>query len=128
MDSGTFPFWVLNMAELTELTVGQGETFGARITIQNTSGSFPLDITDYTIQGQVRENYTTDEIAAAFTVTKIMPEASGSFTISLTAEQTSNLTQRKYVYDVTINSGSGVQPITRRILEGPFTVRPAVTR
>jgi hypothetical protein len=116
------------MAELTELSVGQGETFGARITIQNTNGSFPLDITNYTIQGQVRENYTTDDIAASFLVNKIIPQESGSFTISLLPEQTINLTQRKYVYDITISSGSGAQPITRRVLEGAFTVRPAVTR
>jgi hypothetical protein len=37
------------------------------------------------------------------------------------------LTQRKYVYDINMSSGS-VSVITRRILEGPFVVRPGVTR
>lgn len=114
------------MAELTEFGVGQGETFAARVTIQNTSGSFPFDLTNYTLTGQVRENYTTDEVAADFTFTKILPYESGSFTIRLSPEQTINLTQRKYVYDILISSGSS--QITRRILEGPFVVRPAVTR
>jgi hypothetical protein len=114
------------MAELTEFSVGQGETFAARVTIQNTSGSFPFDLTNYNLTGQVRENYTTDEIAAAFTLTKILPYDSGSFTVKLNPEQTINLTQRKYVYDILISSGS--DNVTRRILEGPFTVRPAVTR
>lgn len=114
------------MAELTEFSVGQGETFAAKVTIQNTSGSIPFDLTNYVLNGQVRENYTTDEIAASFVLTKIAPYSSGSFTIKLTPEQTINLTQRKYVYDITISSGSA--DVTRRILEGPFTVRPAVTR
>lgn len=115
------------MAELTELNVGQGETFKMLVTIAQDSGSLPLDITNYTITGQVRENYTTDEIAASFTTEKILPYASGSFFVVLTENDTLNLTQRKYVYDIKISSGS-VSPVTRRILEGPFTVRPAVTR
>ena len=115
------------MAELTELNIGQGETFKMLITIANDSGSLPLDITDYTIYGQVRENYTTDEIAVSFIVEKLLPYQSGSFFVSIPSEDTMNLTQRKYVYDLNISSGS-VSPINRRILEGLFTVRPAATR
>lgn len=115
------------MPELTELNVGQGETFKMLVTIAQDSGSIPLDITNYTITGQLRENYTTDEIAASFTAEKILPYSSGSFFIILPESDTLNLTQRKYVYDIKISSGS-VSPVTRRILEGPFTVRPAVTR
>lgn len=115
------------MPELTELNVGQGETFKMLVTIAQDSGSIPLDITNYNITGQIRENYTTDEVAATFTTNKIVPYASGSFTVSLSEDDTLNLTQRRYVYDIKISSGSGVST-TRRILEGPFTVRPAVTR
>lgn len=115
------------MPELTELNVGQGETFKMLVTIAQDSGSIPLDITNYTITGQIRENYTTDEVAASFTAEKILPYTSGSFFVILNENQTYNLTQRKYVYDIKISSGS-VSPTSRRILEGPFTVRPAVTR
>ena len=58
------------MAELTEFSVGQGETFKILVTIANDSGSTPLDITNYTITGQIRENYTTDEISATFSAEK----------------------------------------------------------
>lgn len=112
------------MAELTELSIGQGETFKILITIQNNSSSVPLDITDYTFSGQIRENYTTDDIAATFSFTKIVPNNSGSLYIELTPTQTSEFNQRKYVYDINMTSGS----ISRRILEGAFTVRPAATR
>lgn len=115
------------MPELTELNVGQGETFRMLVTIAQDDNSNPLDITDYNITGQIRENYTTDEIAAEFSAEKILPHTSGSFFISLNEEDTLNLTQKRYVYDIKISSGS-ITPISRRILEGAFTVRPAVTR
>ena len=115
------------MAELTEFNLGQGETFRIAATIISDSGSVPLNITDYTFNGQVRENYTTDEVAATFNITKLPPLNSGSIIIELTPEQTLTLTQRKYVYDVNMTSGS-VTPITRRILEGALTVRPTATR
>jgi hypothetical protein len=112
------------MADITDFQVGQGETFKIYLQLKNQSdNNSPLDITDYTFAGQVRENYTTDEVAATFTFTDIIP-ASGSFFIELPADVTAGLHQRKYVYDVTFTTGS----YTRRILEGGITVRPAVTR
>jgi hypothetical protein len=86
-----------------------------------------MDITNYTFTGQLRENYTTDEIAATFAFEKAIPYTSGSLFIKLDADQTLQLTQRKYVYDVNITSGS-TGPVIRRILEGGLTVRPTVTR
>lgn len=115
------------MAELTEFSVGQGETFRALTSITNTRTGLPLDITDYVFTGQVRENYTTDEVAATFNVIKLAPYNSGSFIVELTNAQTLLLTQRKYVYDIKISSGS-TTPVVRNVLEGPFTVRPTATR
>jgi hypothetical protein len=112
------------MAEITEFNIGQGETFKILTSLENTDANDYLDITDYTFSGQVRENFTTDEIAATFTITKNSPYSSGSFYVSLTPNDTSALTQRKYVYDIKMTSGS----ITRRILEGYLVVRPAATR
>jgi len=112
------------MAEITEFNIGQGETFKVLATVENADTGGYLDITDYTFVGQVRENYTTTELAASFTITKLTPQTSGSFYIELTPTDTSNLTQRKYVYDIKMTSGS----ITRRVLEGYFVVRPASTR
>jgi len=112
------------MAEITEFNIGQGETFKILTSLENIDTDSYLDITDYTFTGQVRENFSTDEVAASFTITKINPQTSGSFYIELTPADTSALTQRKYVYDVKMTSGS----ITRRVLEGYFVVRPAATR
>lgn len=112
------------MAEITQFNIGQGETFKILATVENANTGGYLDITDYTFQGQVRENYTTEEVAATLTITKIAPPTSGSIYVQLSSADTAALTQRKYVYDVNMTSGS----ITRRILEGYFVVRPASTR
>jgi hypothetical protein len=112
------------MAEITEFNIGQGETFKIIATVENMDTGGTLDLTDYSFEGQVRENFQTDEVAANIGVSRIAPYISGSIFIELTPAQTSTFTQRKYVYDIKMTSGS----ITRRILEGYFVVRPAATR
>jgi hypothetical protein len=112
------------MAEITEFNIGQGETFKILATLENVDTGGYLDISNYSFAGQLRENYSTDEVAAIFTITKLSPPESGSFYVELTPADTSVLTQRKYVYDVKMTSGS----ITRRVIEGYFVVRPASTR
>lgn len=115
------------MADITEFSVGRGETFKFLLTITNSDTDGPLNLTDYSFVGQVRENYTSDEVAATFNITKVSPPTSGSIFVELAASQTSDLTQRKYVYDIKMSSGS-IAPITRRIVEGYLVVRPAATR
>lgn len=113
------------MAEPTKFEIGQGETFKIHVQLKNQNNA-PVDITNVTFTGQVRENYTTDEVAATFTFTKTPPFTSGSVFVELTPADTLVLTQRNYVYDVYITSESPT--VTRRILEGSMVVRPAVTR
>lgn len=115
------------MAELTKFEIGQGETFKINVQLKNQNqNNTPIDITDVTFRGQVRENYTTDEVAAEFTFTKTLPYTSGSVFIELTPDATAGLTLRNYVYDIYLTSG--IPSVTRRILEGSLVVRPAVTR
>jgi hypothetical protein len=112
------------MAEITEFNIGQGETFKILMTVINDENGTPLDITNQSFSGQIRENYTTDDIAATFSFEKVIPYDSGSIFLSLSPTDTEALTQRKYVYDVRMSSGS----VTRRILEGYMVIRPAATR
>lgn len=116
------------MADITDFEVGQGETFKILLHIytEHTS-SVLLDITNYTFEGQVRENYTTEEIAATFDIEKVPPYSSGSVFVLLPSTTTSTLDQRKYVYDL-IMKDQATPPVVRRLLEGGFTVRPAVTK
>ena len=55
------------MAEITTFNIGQGETFRVLTTVENVDTGTYMDITNYTFAGQVRENYTTDAVAATFT-------------------------------------------------------------
>ena len=112
------------MADITDFQIGQGETFKILITVINDESGDPMDIGGQTFAGQIRENYSTDDVADAFNFDKVAPYSSGSVFVSLTPQQTMNLTQRKYVYDIKMTSGS----VTRRILEGYMVVRPAATR
>jgi hypothetical protein len=116
------------MPDITDFQIGQGETFKVKMQLlDKNSNNIPLDISDYNFFGQIRENYTTDELTAEFTFEKIIPYSSGSVFIQLSADQTNTFTQRKYVYDIKYISGT-VSPMSRRLLEGAIIVRPAVTR
>lgn len=117
------------MADITDFEIGQGETFKilAHIYTEATS-SIPLNITSMSFAGHVRETYTTDELAATFTIVKLEPNTSGSVFVYLYPEDTMQLTQRSYVYDITMTNLAKSPPTVRRLLEGSLKIRPAVTR
>jgi hypothetical protein len=101
------------------LTVNQGATFSNTFVI-NTSDESELDVTGYTANGMIRRHYSSTN-AVAFSCSL----ANGSLTISLSANQTANLTSTRYVYDVIITDANGA--ITR-VQEGQLFVSPSVTR
>jgi hypothetical protein len=113
------------MADITDFQLGQGESFKLFVRILDRGNSnTPVDITHYSFTGQVRENYTSDEVAANLTFIKTLPYTSGSFYVYMSPDTTMQLNQRKYVYDVRVDTSGSI----RRLLEGGLTVRPAVTR
>lgn len=109
------------MATKTNLVIDQGATFSTNLTLTDENGD-PLVLSGYTANSQIRKWYSSSSAAATFS-TSINVE-SGVITLSLTANQTSNLISGRYVYDVEINSGSEIS----RIVEGIVTVTPQVTR
>lgn len=117
------------MADITDFEIGQGETFKvlAHIYTESTS-SIPLNIASCSFAGQVRETYTTDELTTTFTIMKLEPYSSGSIFVYLYPQDTMLLTQRSYVYDITMTNLAKTPPTVRRLLEGSLKVRPAVTR
>ena len=112
------------MAQSTNLTVGQGETFKILVSVTDQT-NIPINITNYAFTGSIRETYSAEDKSADFVCEKIAPESSGSLYVSLSPATSALLTAQDYVYDVLmVESGS----ITRRIIEGKFIVRPSVTR
>ena len=112
------------MTQFSHFNIGRNETLRILATLPaSTTSSIPLDITDYTFVGQIRENYKTEELATQFTFTKVEPYTSGAVIIELENTKTKNLSLRKYVYDIFAESGS----FKRKMLEGYLVIRPQVT-
>lgn len=108
------------MATVQNLVIDQGTTFTFTFDITNVDGT-PKDLSDYTVTSQIRKSYYTN---TKVDVTTDTTPLEGEVTISLTAEETSNLKAGRYVYDIEITSSDE----TLRVLEGIVTVTPEVTR
>jgi hypothetical protein len=109
------------MATKSNLVIDQGSTFSTDLTLTDENGDMIL-LSGYTANSQIRKWYTSSNPSATFS-TSINANL-GIVTLSLTANQTSNLIAGRYVYDVELNDGSEVS----RIVEGIVTVTPQVTR
>lgn len=108
------------MATVQNLVIDQGTTFSFTFSVQNADGT-DKDLSDYTVTSQIRKSYYTNTKVDVTTDTVALD---GEITISLTAEQTSNIKAGRYVYDIEISSSFE----TLRVLEGIVTVTPEVTR
>lgn len=110
------------MSSSVNFEIGQGSTFLRTMTVVDNEKT-PLDLTNYTLEGQLRKNYNSDEFIA-FDIVKINA-VSGRITIGLSDTITDTLIFPKYVYDIELTSGDSTKS---RILEGSITVSPNVTR
>jgi hypothetical protein len=109
------------MADKVNLSIDQGATFSADFTVNTFDGS-TADLTGYTGAGQIRKHYTSNT-ATAFTLNVY---ANGTVRAALTANQTGNLTEGRYVYDIELTNTSDSS--VTRLVEGIVTVTPQVTR
>jgi hypothetical protein len=108
------------MATKANIILDQGTTFLTTITVENDEGE-PINLADYTCRAQMRKHYTSSN-AVSFTAEA---GADGNITLSLTANQTSNIIPGRYVYDVEVISNTNT---VTRLVEGIVTVTPEVTR
>jgi hypothetical protein len=109
------------MATKANLVIDQGSTYSVNLDLTDENGDI-LDLTGYVANSQIRKWYTSSNPAATFTTS--INVASGELTLSLSANQTSNLVAGRYVYDVEIDQNG----IVSRIVEGIVTVTPQVTK
>lgn len=123
-------------AATLDLLIEQGATFTRGLTFRDGAGAL-INLTGYTLRGQIRESLPSTTIIASFTTTianQTTNEGEASF--SLTATETAGLPlsvtstgqARKssfYVYDL-----EAVKPdnTVDRILQGKVEVSPEVTR
>lgn len=109
------------MATKANLVIDQGTTFSTTLTLTDENGDL-INLSGYTSNCQIRKHYTSS--TATIVNTSINTESS-VITLSLNADETSNIVAGRYVYDVEITSSANV---TSRIVEGIVTVTPEVTK
>jgi len=112
------------MATKANISVDQGTTFSTQIDLTDENDD-PINLSAYTANGQIRRWYSSSDPSATFVANTGTNTAAGILTLSLSANQTSNLEYGRYVYDVKLTDASNT--ITR-IVEGIVTVTPRVTR
>jgi len=111
------------MASYAELIVDQGSTFNTILTLTDDVTNLPINVSNYTINANIKKSYYSSNNTAIFTAT-INDASNGNVTISLAANTSVNIKSGRYVYDVKVTSPSNV--ITR-IVEGILTVTPRVS-
>ena len=108
------------MATKVNLVVDQGTTFITSVTFNDEAGS-AINFSTYTGAAQLRKHFTSSN-STSFSVTL---SNTGVITLSLTANQTSNLVAGRYVYDLEVTDAGNT---ISRLIEGIVTVTPNVTR
>ena len=111
------------MATKANIIIDQGSTFSVDLNLTDENGDILL-LGGFTANSQLRRWYTSANASATFG-TYINTEA-GVITLSLSSNQSANLTSGRYVYDVELTETS-TNTVTR-IVEGIATVTPQVTR
>jgi hypothetical protein len=109
------------MALRNNIEIDQGSAFSTTITVTSNTGA-TANLTGYTANSLIKKHFSSLNTAATFTAS--VNGQLGQVTLSLTANQTSNIVSGRYVYDVKISDPFDVPT---RIVEGIATINPKVT-
>lgn len=120
------------MADSLDLEIIQGDTFRWIIMVQDSTGA-ALDLTGYTVRGQIRKAYTDVSPTETFNVT-IDPDQvtnMGKVTLLLNPAETAAINKGSYKYDVELEADTdGVQNNSEvhKLYRGSVTVLPEATK
>ena len=109
------------MAIRANLLIDQGATYQTVVTITDANNN-SIDLSGYTGNAVIKKAYSSLNVAQTFTVS--VNGTLGQVSLSLTANQTSNIVAGRYVYDVKLIDGAGA---ISRVVEGIATINPKVT-
>jgi len=109
------------MAILANIFIDQHTDFQITVDVTDASGNV-LNLTGYTAAAQMRKTYGSSSVSATFGTSIVA--ATGKVTLTLTDAVTGALDSGRYVYDMTVTSGS----TTTRVIERQAIVTPSVTR
>jgi hypothetical protein len=108
------------MAAKVNIVIDQGTTFNTTYTIHDAIDE-PIDFTGFTANSQIRKSYSSSNSY----VFDVSLSNTGLVTLFMNVATTSSITAGRYVYDIEVESLSGVRS---RIVEGIVTVTPQVTK
>jgi len=123
-------------AAVLNITIEQGATFTRTLTVKD-SGGDEIDITGWTLRGQVRANQFTTDILASFTGTVDPDQVTnkGMAALTISATDTAAIASAKslrptlknstFIYDVEVEKPGGE---VVRLLQGQVTFVPEITR
>lgn len=108
-----------------DLFLAQGSSFNKTLTLIDNAG-LPYNLTIYnTVASQARRSFQASNTIINFTC-NILDASNGIIQLTANANTTSNVTNRKLVYDVLISNTSTGEII--RTSEGQIIIDPSVTR
>lgn len=110
-------------AYVSNINIDQGADFSASFKLDDAGTSIPINLTQFRGVGQLRK-HSGAKFGVGFDVSIINPTA-GEIIISLTAAQTAELKEGRYVYDVMLISNTDGK--IYRVVEGMALVNPGVT-
>ena len=108
------------MAVKANIVVDQGASFSTDIDITDAAGA---RVSNYTANSQLRKHFSSTNATATFTCTT--GGTNGTVTMALTHAITANITEGRYVYDLSLHNTSANTKL--RAVEGIVTVTPKVT-
>lgn len=109
---------------VSNLVVNAGSDFSQTFTLEGTNTNSAFDLTNFTIEAQMRK-WSGSSSAITFTTSKLGPPTFGKILLELSADQTKNLKPGRYVYDVLITDDLNRKI---RVIEGMVLVTEGVTR
>ena len=112
------------MAAIANLTIVQGATFNSDVTVKDSNGN-PFNLTGYTASAKRSTGFASTRRRTAMTCTISGDATTAVITLALTADQTGNLEEGRYVYDLEILQTSS--STVTRVIEGIISVSPQVT-
>jgi hypothetical protein len=111
-------------ADWFDIDIDQGSTFVWDITVYDTDGVTPLDLSGYTVRSMLRKRYDDVNPSETFNIT--YPDAiNGKVRLLLSATETAALLKGRYVYDIELEDGTGK---VVKIYKGFAVVYPEATK
>ena len=83
------------MAAIANLTIDQGATFSSDVTVKDANNN-AFNLTGYTAQAKMAKGFQSTKTRTTITCTIAADATTGVITLSLTADQTSNLEDGRY--------------------------------